>query len=52
MAHIEKKDMEFVHQFLSSDETCECAPGEYHNVEADDWRRIQKILKVLADVED
>lgn len=51
MPHIKREDLEFLRQFASADGfSCECAPGESHEIEATDWRHIVSILEqVLGD---
>lgn len=47
MSDLTRADMEFIAQFLSSNDECACAPGDYHEVESTDWRRILRILHRL-----
>lgn len=52
MSQISRDDYEFLTQFRSADGfECECAMGDYHEVEASDWRRITRILAFLLDGE-
>lgn len=48
MNGLTKAQEDFARQFVSSDEPCECAPGDYHEVEASDWRMIHSILRTIA----
>lgn len=47
---IEKKEFKKLRLWASSDDGyCGCPPGDFHEVEADDWRLISKTIRRMIE---